>query len=164
MDTAILIDWSAHFQFRGCLVYFIIIILFLIEIHVCTQCRPWSDAAFCGNLGLYWFPMSLCPIWAGSSKLKWAMSRVKPVFWDFRPGKTQIRLLTYRSQLASWNFGWSKCRYYLRSKKQRRWSDCTDLRGCAGWSAPLLFAYVINRFYHDVVQMVIDNQSCHCDW
>ena len=30
------------------------------------------------------------------------------------------------------------------------------LRGCAGWSAPLLFAYVLNRFSHDFTP------TCNC--
>ena len=34
------------------------------------------------------------------------------------------------------------------------------LRGCAGWSAPLLFAYVIRKFSHDVAQLVILNNDC----
>ena len=42
-----------HFSFLGCLVYFFILFLLLIEIPVCKQCRPWADAAFCG-------------IWSGS--------------------------------------------------------------------------------------------------
>ena len=29
------------------------------------------------------------------------------------------------------------------------------LRGCAGWSAPLLFAYGWNRFSHDVVELFL---------
>ena len=29
------------------------------------------------------------------------------------------------------------------------------LRGCAGWSAPLLFAYGINRFSHDVAHILL---------
>ena len=46
-----------------------------------------------------------------------------------------------------WKFVFSKYRhlYYLGSEQQRRWSDCAD-----AWSAPLLFAYGINRFSHDV--------------
>ena len=34
--------------------------------------------------------------------------------------------------------------------KQRTTKVLIRLRGCAGWSAPLLFAYGINRFSHDV--------------
>ena len=55
---------GVHFQFHGCLVYFFIFILFLIDIHVSQQWRSWLDAAFysictvclCpkyGTLGLY---------------------------------------------------------------------------------------------------------------
>ena len=35
---------------------------------------------------------------------------------------------------------------------QRTRKALIRLRGCAGWSAPLLFAYGINRFSHDVAQ------------
>ena len=38
--------------------------------------------------------------------------------------------------------------YYPGSEQQQRWSDC------AGWSAPLFFAYDINKFSHDVAQFV----------
>ena len=31
------------------------------------------------------------------------------------------------------------------------------LRGCAGWSAPLLFAYGKNKFSHDVAHIIYDN-------
>ena len=34
--------------------------------------------------------------------------------------------------------------------RQRTTKALVRLRGCAGWSAPLLFAYSINRFSHDV--------------
>ena len=34
--------------------------------------------------------------------------------------------------------------------RQRTTKVLIRLRGCAGWSAPLLFAYGINRFSHDV--------------
>ena len=46
--------------------------------------------------------------------------------------------------------------YYPGSEQQRCWSDCA--RRCAGWSAPLLFAYVINRFSHDMAHLVY---MCH---
>ena len=36
------------------------------------------------------------------------------------------------------------------------------LRGCAGWSAPLLFAYGINRFSHDVAH--ITTRPPHCGY
>ena len=58
--TTLLIGWI-HFHFKGCLVYFFTLILFLIEIPVCKQCRHWSDAKFFGIsiLGLHYLPRSL---------------------------------------------------------------------------------------------------------
>ena len=38
--------------------------------------------------------------------------------------------------------------------QQRTTKTLNRLRGCAGLSAPLLFAYEINRFSHDVAQMI----------
>ena len=40
--------------------------------------------------------------------------------------------------------------------KQRITKALIRLRGCTGWSAPLLFAYVINRFPHDVAHILSD--------
>ena len=37
--------------------------------------------------------------------------------------------------------------------RQRTTNALIRLRGCAGWSASLLFAYGINRFSHDVAQL-----------
>ena len=37
--------------------------------------------------------------------------------------------------------------------RQRTTKALIRLRGCAGWSAPLLFAYGKNRFSHDVFQL-----------
>ena len=54
----------------------------------------------------------------------------------FHPSETQTCLLNNRSLLESWNFGYNKDRYY----------NCS----CTCWSVPLLFAYGINRFSHDV--------------
>ena len=44
--------------------------------------------------------------------------------------------------------------------RQRTIKVLIRLRGCVGWSAPLLFAHGINRFSHDVAQITIkqDNQ------
>ena len=56
----------------------------------------------------------------------------------FRPGKTKIGLLSYRDQLEYWNCGYSKLRYYTIQAVNTK---------SAGWSAPLLFAYGINRFF-----------------
>ena len=33
------------------------------------------------------------------------------------------------------------------------------LRGCAGWSAPLLFAYGINKFSHDTAHLILPQRS-----
>ena len=38
------------------------------------------------------------------------------------------------------------------------------LRGCAGWSAPLLFAYGINRFSHNVAQLTSKETSRSGRW
>ena len=56
MDLSILIIWMSPFRIYGCLVYFIIFILFLIENPLSKQSRPWSDAA--SDLGLYCLPRS----------------------------------------------------------------------------------------------------------
>ena len=39
--------------------------------------------------------------------------------------------------------------------RQRTIKALIRLRGCAGWSAPFLFAYCINRFSHDVAHIRI---------
>ena len=41
--------------------------------------------------------------------------------------------------------------------RQRTIKALIRLRGCAGWSAPLLFAYGINRFAHDAAQIKAPN-------
>ena len=38
---------------------------------------------------------------------------------------------------------------------QRTTKALIRLRGCAGWSVPLLFAYGINRFSHDVAHLCV---------
>ena len=47
--------------------------------------------------------------------------------------------------------------YHPGSEQQRCWSDCT------GWSAPLLFAYGINRFSHDLAHIKQDILK-HAPW
>ena len=37
--------------------------------------------------------------------------------------------------------------------KQRTTKALVRLRGCAGWSAPLLYAYAFNSFSHDVAHI-----------
>ena len=98
MDYSIIIDWrSPHLSFKGCLVYIFIFILFLIEIPVCKECKPWSDATFCG-------------FWSGSTLLAYVPNRgcygdmgwriiiymslrmTNPTKWPMCPAKTQISL------------------------------------------------------------------------
>ena len=77
-----------------------------------------------------------------------------------RPGKTQTSLLSYRSLLEAWNFCYSKHRYYTIQAANNK-----GLRGWAGWSAPLLFAYGKKRFSHYVARIQSDYhhtiQLCH---
>ena len=65
----------------------------------------------------------------------------------FRPGKTQPGLLSYRSQRANIEIR------DITLSRQRSKKALISLRGCAGWSAPLLFAYDTNRCSHDVAHM-----------
>ena len=47
-----------------------------------------------------------------SCKYQMSHNTQKHVFRDFRPGKIQTSLLSYRSSLESWNFGYSKYTYH----------------------------------------------------
>ena len=67
-----------------------------------------------------------------------------------RPGKTQTGLLSNSDQL-SWNFGYSKNRYYIIQAANYIGADQTAR--CSVWSAPLLLAYGINKLSHDVAQI-----------
>ena len=67
-----------------------------------------------------------------------------------RPGKTQTSLLSYRRKLESWIFGYRG----IILTRQRTTKVLIRLRGCAGWSASLLFAYCINRFPHVVAHII----------
>ena len=60
MDPSILINWTIHFQFQGCLVYFFFMfILFRIEIPFSKQWRPdQTSRSAASDLGLQWLPMS----------------------------------------------------------------------------------------------------------
>ena len=63
---------------------------------------------------------------------------------------------------------------YIILIKQRTTKVLIRLRGCTGWSKPLLYAYGINRFSHGVAHLVLDHrlrlelQSCliqlHSGW
>ena len=49
----------------------------------------------------------------------------------------------------------------IKLSRKRTTKALIRLRGCAGWSAPLLFAYGINRFCHDGPQMLLANFFGH---
>ena len=58
-----------------------------------------------------------------------------------RPSKTQIGLCSHRSKIEAWNlvhnrYFW----FYIIVTKERTTKVLIRLRGCAGWSAPLLSA------------------------
>ena len=79
----------------------------------------------------------------------WAPSR-ENLSSGLQPGKTRTCLKTSLSLeiLAIGSIG-------IILSRQQTTKVLIRLRGCAGWSAPLLFAYAINRFPHDVA---------HIDW
>ena len=68
----------------------------------------------------------------------------KICLWGFRPGKTQLQRLEISDV---------ETREILLSR-QLTTKVLIRLRGCAGWSAPLLFAYSINRFSYDEAQII----------
>ena len=69
----------------------------------------------------------------------------KRVFRTFWPGQTQTGLLSYRSWQEAWKILVTETTYIILSKQ---WTTkvLIRLRGCAGWSAPLLFAYEMTHF------------------
>ena len=75
MDLSIPINWKVHSSFKGCQVSFFSFILFQIEIPMSKQCRPGSDAAFCGD-------------WSGSALFTYVPEmgrqayRKCPKYWD----------------------------------------------------------------------------------
>ena len=73
------------------------------------------------------------------NRIQMSLISRKSIFGVFRPGMTQTRLLGHRGYLKSWNFWFSKYRYYTILVAQIR------LCRCAGWSALLLFAYGIRQ-------------------
>ena len=81
-------------------------------------------------------------------KNKMSLVTRKPVFWVFE----QVRLKPACAGIeASYRFEISdiETRDIVLSR-QRTTKVLIRLRGCAGWYAPLLFAYGENRFSHDV--------------
>ena len=72
----------------------------------------------------------------------------KPVFGGLQPVNTQTGLLYFLEILGIASIG-------IILSKQRTTKVLVRLRGCAGWSAPLLFESGINRFSHDVAHLIM---------
>ena len=64
----------------------------------------------------------------------------KCVFGHFRPGKFQTSLQKLARTL-------DRASIHIKLSKQRTTKVLIRLRGCAGWSAPLLFAYGIRHVF-----------------
>ena len=77
----------------------------------------------------------------------------------FRLGKTQTGLLSSRNKLES-----AIASRDIILSRQRTTKALIRLRGCAGWSAPLLFAYGIKRFSHDVAHIWLIDFSIPINW
>ena len=86
----------------------------------------------------------------------WATSR-ETLPWGFATRKDTNRLAQLQ-KLASLGMSDKSSKASILSR-QRTTKALIRLRGCASWSAPLLFAYGINRFSHDVAQMY----TCRCE-
>ena len=74
-----------------------------------------------------------------------------------RPGMTKTGLLSYRGLLGLEISAIARRGIIL--SRQRKPKALIRLRGCVGWSAPLLFAYGINRFSHGAAQLFFPNQA-----
>ena len=79
---------------------------------------------------------------------------LKTCLRDLRPGMTQTGLLSYRDQLDSQIYALASIGITL--SRQRTTKVLIRLCWCAGWSAPLLFTYGINRFSNDMAHMKQD--------
>ena len=80
----------------------------------------------------------------------------KTCLQGFLPGKTQTSLLSYRSKLSH-EIANIETRDIILSRQRIR-KALIRLYGCAGWSAPFLFAYGLNMS-HDEAQIVL--HSCY---
>ena len=76
----------------------------------------------------------------------------KLVFRGVRPGRTRPACSASEAGYRLENFDLASIDISL--SKQRTTKALVRLRGCAGLSAPLLFAYDINRFSHDAAQIL----------
>ena len=102
--------------------------------------------------------------WPGSyvieeSELLYEPHHEKTCLQGLRPGKTQTNLLSWWDQLGSWNSA-TASRGIILSRQQTA-KVLIRLRRSAGWSAPLLFAYGINRFSHDMAHILRTLFSYH---
>ena len=96
------------------------------------------------GIRLYWFLAIAFHLLIVNSKMNEPLHE-KTCLRGLRSGKTQTDLLSYRDQLEAWNF-----KYENRGIILSRQRTTKALIRCAGWFAPLLFAYGIHRFSHDV--------------
>ena len=112
---------------------------------ICVFLSHLVSRACCG-IRLYRFL-----IIAFSSTLLIEPRHEKTCIRGLRPGKTQTGLLSYRDQLESWNFGFSKYRYCTIQVANNKGADQTALM------RRLICAFVVriwqNRVSHDVAQL-----------
>ena len=81
----------------------------------------------------------------------WAMSQENLFFGGLQSGKTQTGLLSYKGQLESWKFEFSKYRNYTIWEANSKGTDQTGHQ-----PAHLLFAYNKSQFCHDMAHMLND--------
>ena len=84
--------------------------LFVLSLHVQTaKALAWlCKCAGSSELSQFAYVISTPFTWAGS----YEPHHEKTCLWGLWPGKTQTGLLSYRDELGSWNFGFSKYMYY----------------------------------------------------
>ena len=111
-------------------------------------CPGWSESLL-GAQSLCWFCHVVAP-----------MSPVmrKPVFGGLLPGKTLICLLIYSPKILD------LARIGIILSSQWTTKGLIRLRRCTGWSVPLLFAYDINRFSHDVAHVIRSQCQYQLTW
>ena len=96
--------------------------------------------------------MRILAVWSGLVGCSIKPRHKKTCLRDFRPGKTQTGCSTTQMS-ESHDIADKETRHIILSR-QRTTKALIRLRGCADWSAPLLFAYGLNRFSRDVTQLV----------
>ena len=101
---------------------------------------------------LYAFVISTIIPWAGP----YGPRLDKTHLWGLRQSKIHTSLLSYRDQLEHWNLACSKFIYNTFQLANNKGADQTaKIRGCTGWSAPLLFANPDDRFSRIVAHIGI---------